>query len=281
VIRSNVERIADTTRLDPANAERLATMRAAAERGATLTTSLLAFARRQPLSPRLVDLNAAINGMRTFLHSSVGAKVGLDIRPAPPDLWPAMIDPTQLELLVLNLVTNARDAMPDGGPVTIATANVHRGPPQDAEEPAEGDYVVLTARDTGIGMAPEVQAQVFEPFFTTKPPGTGSGLGLSQVFGTARQSGGGVQLESAPGKGTAVSVYLPRAVVPATTVAAAPPATVEPETQAAVLLVVDDDPGYWPSPPMSFRGRVIRYCRRRAATRRSACSRATRRSICC
>ena len=242
VIRGNIERIADTTRLDPANGERLATMRAAAERGAMLTTSLLAFARRQPLSPRLVDLNAAINGMQTFLHSAVGGRVGLDIPPAPPDLWPAMIDPTQLELLVLNLVINARDAMPDGGTVTIATANVHRGPPRDTEEPPEGDYVVLTVSDTGVGMAPEVQAQVFEPFFTTKPAGSGSGLGLSQVFGTARQSGGGVQLESAPGKGTAVSVYLPRAVVSAGTVVTASPATVEPETRAPVVLLVDDDP---------------------------------------
>ena len=241
VIRGNIERIADTARLDSANTDRLATMLAAAERGATLTTSLLAFARRQPLSPRPVDLNAAINGMRNFLRSAVGGKVLIEVEPPPPDPWPAMIDPTQFELVVLNLVINARDAMPDGGTVTITTANVHRGPPRDAEEPPAGDYVMLRVRDTGIGMAPEVQAMAFEPFYTTKPPGTGSGLGLSQVFGTARQSGGGVQLESAPGRGTAVSVYLPRAA-PLVTVETTQETTADPEPRA-VVLVVDDDPG--------------------------------------
>ena len=148
--------------------------------------------------------------MQGLLHSALGPRMRIEIR-QEAELWPAMIDPTQFELVILNLVINARDAMPRGGIVTIETANTHRGPPRHADEPAEGDYVIVMVRDTGVGMSPEVQARAFEPFFTTKPPGAGSGLGLSQVFGTARQSGGGVQIDSTPGKGTAVSVYLPRA----------------------------------------------------------------------
>jgi signal transduction histidine kinase len=120
----------------------------------------------------------------------------------------------QIELVILNLAINARDAMPDGGMVTIATDNRHRGPPLRAEEPPEGDYVAVTVRDVGTGMTPEVLAKAFEPFFTTKGPGAGSGLGLSQVFGTAHQSGGGVQIDSVVGQGTSVSVFLPRTTVP-------------------------------------------------------------------
>ena len=240
VLAGNIELIGKTATLDPATADRLEAMRAAAERGAMLTGGLLAFARRQPLSPRPVDLNAAVDGMQGLLHSALGPRMRIESRPAP-DLWAAMIDPTQFELVILNLVINARDAMPEGGVVTIATANTRRGPPSHPEEPAAGDYVVVTVRDTGIGMAPEVQARAFEPFFTTKPPGAGSGLGLSQVFGTARQSGGGVQIDSAPGTGTAVSVFLPRAPAQAEPARARPEERVEPDAGSAVVLVVDDD----------------------------------------
>ena len=238
VLLGNIELIRKTAPLDPATAERLAAMHAAAERGAMLTGRLLAFARRQPLSPRAVDVNGAIDGMQGLLHSALGPRMQIQTRP-DVDLWPAMIDPTQFELVVLNLVINARDAMPEGGIVTIETANAHRGAPLHSEEPAEGDYVVVSVRDTGVGMTPEVQARAFEPFFTTKPPGAGSGLGLSQVFGTARQSGGGVQIDSAPGQGTAVAVYLPRAASMPATVRAGE--AVAPQPAAAVVLVVDDD----------------------------------------
>lgn len=238
VLLGNIDLIRKTAPLDPATAERLAAMHAAAERGAMLTGRLLAFARRQPLSPRAVDVNAAIEGMQGLLHSALGPRMQIDTRPAA-DLWPAMVDPTQFELVVLNLVINARDAMPQGGVVTVETGNAHRGPPLHSEEPLEGDYVVVTVRDTGVGMTPEVQARAFEPFFTTKPPGAGSGLGLSQVFGTARQSGGGVQIDSAPGQGTAVAVYLPRAA--AKPAAARPGEAPGPKSAAAVVLVVDDD----------------------------------------
>jgi signal transduction histidine kinase len=240
VLIGNIELIRKTATLDRATTDRLAAMRAAAERGATLTGGLLAFARRQPLSPRPVDLNAAVDGMQALLHSALGPRMRIEARPAS-DLWPAMIDPTQFELVILNLVINARDAMPEGGVVTIETANTRRGPPSHPEEPTAGDYVVVTVRDTGIGMAPDVQARAFEPFFTTKPPGAGSGLGLSQVFGTARQSGGGVQIDSTPGRGAAVSVFLPRAPTRAQPLRARPEEAVEPAGGSAVVLVVDDD----------------------------------------
>jgi nitrogen-specific signal transduction histidine kinase/CheY-like chemotaxis protein len=240
VLISNIELIRKTAMLDPASADRLEAMRAAAERGAVLTGGLLAFARRQPLSPRAVDLNAAIDGMQGLLHSALSPRMRIETRPAPA-LWPAMVDPNQFELVILNLVINARDAMPEGGVVTINAANTRRGPPLSAEEPVEGDYVVVTVRDTGIGMAPEVQARAFEPFFTTKAPGAGSGLGLSQVFGTARQSGGGVHIDSAPGKGTAVSVFLPRAEAQAAANSARPEQEVERNSGRAIVLVVDDD----------------------------------------
>ncbi len=240
VLIGNIELIRKTAGLDSATADRLEAMRAAAERGAMLTGGLLAFARRQPLSPRPVDLNAAIEGMRGLLHSAVGPQMKIVTRPKA-DLWPAMIDPTQFELVILNLVINARDAMPAGGGVTIETTNTRRGPPLHTEEPTEGDYVVVIVRDTGVGMTPEVQARAFEPFFTTKPPGAGSGLGLSQVFGTARQSGGGVQIDSTPGEGTAVSVFLPRAPAQAAPISVGADDAEQPRTGEAVVLVVDDD----------------------------------------
>jgi signal transduction histidine kinase len=239
VLLGNIELIEAGAAGDAPFAERLRAMRAAAERGAMLTGHLLAFARRQPLLPRPVDLNAVIGGMEDLLQSALGGRTTMATRLAP-DLWPAMVDPTQIELVILNLVINARDAMPEGGVVTIETGRHHFGPPQRVEDPAEGDYVVLKVVDTGRGMTQEVQVRAFEPFFTTKPPGAGSGLGLSQVFGTARQSGGDVRIDSVPGSGTNVSVYLPRAVA----AAEAPPPPAEPaaaRASQAVVLVVDDD----------------------------------------
>jgi CheY-like chemotaxis protein len=204
-----------------------------------LTGHLLAFARRQPLSPRPVDLNAVIAGMHDLLRSALGPKVGIETHLAS-DLSPAMVDPTQIELVILNLVINARDAMPEGGVVTLATSDHRQPPPGVAEAPAPAGFVTLSVRDTGTGMTPEVQAKAFEPFFTTKGPGAGSGLGLSQVFGTARQSGGDAVIDSAPQRGTTVSVFLPRAVLPAPPVVAAV-ATAEPTASDAVILFVDDD----------------------------------------
>jgi signal transduction histidine kinase/CheY-like chemotaxis protein/integral membrane sensor domain MASE1 len=240
VMTGNIELVQAAAKLDTVTSDRLAAVRAAAERGAVLTNRLLAFARRQPLAPRVVDLNSVVAGMHDLLESALGGQVRVEAKLAA-DLWPAMVDPTQIELVILNLVINARDAMPEGGEVVIETQNRHGGPPARPEEPAEGDYVVVSVRDTGTGMPPEVQARAFEPFFTTKPPGAGTGLGLSQVFGTARQSGGDVQIDSAPGAGTTVSVFLPRtsAAVDAAAMPAAERAA--PQASHAVVLAVDDD----------------------------------------
>ncbi len=240
VVIGNIDLIQSTEPRDERTRDRLAAMRAAAEKGATLTGHLLAFARRQPLLPRPVDLNAVVSGMQDLLQSALGRRVEMQTRLAN-DLWPAMVDPTQIELVILNLAINARDAMPTGGVVTIGTANRHYGAPSRAEDPAEGDYVVVMLRDTGAGMTPEVQAKAFEPFFTTKGPGAGSGLGLSQVFGTARQSGGDVQIESELGKGTTVSVYLPRAKVAVERAAIAPVVASGARNGSATVLLVDDD----------------------------------------
>jgi signal transduction histidine kinase/CheY-like chemotaxis protein len=239
VLIGNIELVQQSAGVNPWLAERLAAMHDAAERGAMLTGHLLAFARRQSLSPRPVDLNAVVWGMHDLLRSALGPGVDSETRLAL-DLWPAMVDPTQIELVILNLVINARDAMPNGGVVTVETENAPE-PERRADPPGAGDYVILRVRDTGTGMTPEVQAKAFEPFFTTKPPGTGSGLGLSQVYGTARQSGGDVTIESALGHGTVVSVYLPRAQEPAERAAYDGPAAVARSSPNAVILIVDDD----------------------------------------
>ncbi len=249
VVRGNIELLSQAPSLDQRERDLLGAMRAAAERGATLTGQLLAFARRQPLVPRSVDLNAVITGMHDLLKSALGSAVAIETWPAA-DLWSAMADVTQIELVVLNLTINARDAMPRGGVLTIETANALVGPPHRPGEPEAGEYVAITVRDNGIGMTADVLARAFEPFFTTKVPGAGSGLGLSQVYGTARQSGGGVRIDSDPGVGTSVTIYLPRASemadptpLPASVVpsAAGPGASQRGASQGAVLLV-DDDP---------------------------------------
>jgi signal transduction histidine kinase len=240
VLIGNIDLIQSTEPQDERTRERLIAMRAAAEKGATLTGHLLAFARRQPLLPRAIDLNSVVNGMRDLLQSALGRRVQMQTKLAK-DLWSAMVDPTQIELVILNLAINARDAMPDGGVVTVETTNRHCALPTHPEQPSEGDYVVVIVRDTGIGMTPEVQAKAFEPFFTTKGPGSGSGLGLSQVFGTARQSGGDVQIESSVGKGSAISVFLPRATIAVEGPAFVPVVAEDPRGSATVLLVDDDD----------------------------------------
>ena len=240
VVLGNVDLIARAEVLPPREANWLATVRSAAERGAALTGQLLAFARRQPLVPAPLDINAVLAGMNDLMLSALGsrARVITRLQPGP---WPAMVDPTQIELVVLNLAINARDAMPDGGTLTITSANVVLGPPTRAEQPPAGEYVRLTVADTGTGMAPEVAAKVFEPFFTTKGPGKGSGLGLSQVFGVARQSGGGVEIETAPGTGTTVSVFLPRARVPLPAPLPPAPLPASPRHDSVTVLLVDDD----------------------------------------
>ena len=221
-----------------------ATARAAVDRAATLTRRLLAFARRQPLKPERADLNLLVVGLWDLLGRSVGEEIRLERRLAEP-LWPVHADVNQIESALLNLVINARDAMPDGGSVTVETANASLRPADLANEPGvePGDYAVLTVRDSGTGMPPDVLARVFEPFFTTKPIGQGTGLGLSQLYGFARQSGGFVRIDSALGRGTAVHLHLPRDHAAAAE-QAAPTAIPTPPTGRAgrgTVLVVEDE----------------------------------------
>ncbi len=184
----------------------------AADRGAALIRQLLAFARNQTLKPRPVDLHEALEGLRDLLNSSLRADIILHMH-CEPGLWQALVDPVQFEQMVLNLAINARDAMPAGGRLAITASNI-RVEEQDPEELASGEYVMVAVRDTGLGITEAALARVFEPFFTTKAPGRGSGLGLSQVYGVARQSGGSVRIESKLNEGTEVRVYLPRACAP-------------------------------------------------------------------
>ena len=228
---------------DAKTRRRLDMMRTAAERGAKLTAQLLAFSRRQRLEPKPVDLNETVASMRDLLQSTMGGSVRLETV-FQPGLWPALVDPTQIELIILNLAINARDAMEVGGGLTVETANLTL--PQGArrpEEPPAGDYVAVTVSDTGSGMPEDVLARVFEPFFTTKPVGKGSGLGLSQVLGFAQQSGGGVRIDTRAGEGTSVKVFLPRAAGAAAAIQ--PPLSQRLATakgaRAGVILLVDDD----------------------------------------
>lgn len=209
----------------------------AGERGAQLTAQLLAFSRRQRLSPAAIQPNTIVSGMGDLLARTIGPQVRVETR-LQPDLWHALADPTQLEMTLLNLAINARDAMPSGGRLTISTANVHASI-APSEELSPGDYVIIAVSDTGIGMPPKVLARAFEPFFTTKEQGKGTGLGLSQLYGFAKQSGGLAKIESEEGYGTTVTLYLPRTVLQASTVTEI--AVAGRGIESARILVVDDD----------------------------------------
>jgi signal transduction histidine kinase/ActR/RegA family two-component response regulator len=228
---------------DPQLLQRLGFMKDAAKRGAKLTAQLLAFSRRQRLEAKAVDLNGIVAGMRDLLQSSMGGSVQLSMK-LQPGLWPALVDPTQIELVILNLAINARDASPVGGDLIVETANVAvREPAARPEEPCPGDYVMVAVTDHGSGMTNEVLARAFEPFFTTKEVGKGSGLGLAQVYGFAKQSGGGVRIDTRLGEGTSIKVYLPRAAGAAEHAEDASPATVHEEHGPGRqrILLVDDD----------------------------------------
>ncbi|HSU05910.1 MAG TPA: PAS-domain containing protein [Acetobacteraceae bacterium] len=230
----------------PREARRLSIILQAANRGADLTRQLLAFARKQTLAPKLVDLNAVVRGIGELLNTTLGPKITSDFQLAP-DLWAALVDPVQIEHVVLNLAINARDAMPDGGQLTITTNNVSLTRIDNLEDLPQGDYVVVVVQDTGTGMTDEVLRNAFEPFFTTKPPGSGSGLGLSQVYGVSQQSGGGARIDSKLGQGTTVSVFLPRALNQAAVQGEPDAPSGQPVRRAqshppiATVLVVDDE----------------------------------------
>ena len=223
---------------------RLHNIKEAGERGAKLTGQLLSFSRRQRLEPIAVNLNGTVEGIIELLQRTLGGSIWIETQ-TTPDLWSAMVDPTQTEMIILNLAINSRDAMPGGGTLRLSTANETVSmPAQRPEDPEPGDYVVLSIQDTGSGMTEQVLSKAFEPFFTTKEVGKGSGLGLAQVFGFAKQSGGGVAIMTSPGYGTTVKVYLPGVSRPQPPAGDAVPAVRGKAVQgpARTILLVDDEP---------------------------------------
>ncbi len=214
-------------------------MRRAVARGTGLTRHLLAFSRRVPVNPESIDVAAHLKGMRAMLDGSLGGQINIEMK-FGADLWPVEVDAGEMELAILNLCVNARDAMPDGGVITITADNVAAG------GGAQADFVKLSVADIGGGMPPEVLARVFEPFFTTKDVSKGSGLGLPQVYGFAQQSGGKIEIDSEVGTGTIVTLLLPRSLRPPARAGAAADNTRAPVGQADarqrghVLLVEDD-----------------------------------------
>ncbi|MEK0363425.1 ATP-binding protein [Pseudomonas sp. CBC3] len=214
-----------------------------ANRATALTHRLLAFSRRQTLDPSPTDLNALIEGMMELLQRTIGPLVSYSTQ-LSDDLWLTLCDTNQLENALLNLTINARDAMPDGGQLTLTSENLVLGEPLTEELTLPlGEYVALGVRDTGVGIPPERLGYVFDPFYTTKPLGEGTGLGLSMVYGFAKQSGGAVRIESTVGEGTSVWIYLPRYHGQSASLHA--PATPEPAStsvEGRTVLVVDDEP---------------------------------------
>ena len=207
VVNGNVERLKRHLPADERQRRALDAIETAARRGAALTRHLLSFSRRQTHEPTPIDLVRHLPELDDMLRSSLRGDIAVAVH-APPDLWPTKVDPSEFELAILNLAVNARDAMPNGGRLTIAAQNVSLADPGAIG--LAGDYVALTVADTGTGIPPDLLARVFEPFFTTKEVGKGTGLGLSQVYGFARQSGGTATIASEPGRGTTVTLYLPR-----------------------------------------------------------------------
>ncbi|MGJ0505826.1 MAG: CHASE3 domain-containing protein [Methylocystis sp.] len=218
-----------------------------ADRAAGLVRRLLAFSRIQPLNPTPLDANELVNGMSAILHRTLGARIELATVLAR-DLWPVKVDPNELESAIVNLAVNARDAMPEGGRLTIETGNAEldEAYADDNPDARPGEYVVICVSDTGHGMSPEVLSKAFDPFFTTKPIGKGTGLGLSQVHGFVRQSGGHIKIYSELGHGASVKLYLPRYVEEGEEVPPPPPAPRQDDfphgkPEEVILLVEDDD----------------------------------------
>jgi signal transduction histidine kinase len=195
---------------DPRSLRLIDSSISAAQRGAKLIAQLMAFARKQNLQVEYLPLNALVNDMQELMARSVGSAVQLEFDLAP-DVWPVMADANQVQTALLNLAINARDAMPGGGTLQVATKNVCVA--EEEADLAAGEYAALSVQDSGTGMPPEVQQRLFEPFFTTKEVGKGTGLGLAQVYGFVRQSGGGVRVKSTVGEGTLFTILLPRATV--------------------------------------------------------------------
>ncbi|MEI9994833.1 MAG: CHASE3 domain-containing protein [Rhizomicrobium sp.] len=242
IISANLDLAVADARANPKTAERLQNAISAVERGSRLTGQLLAFARRQALDPRSTNLGRLLHDMTDLLRRTLGERIEVESI-VSGGLWNTLVDPSQVENAVLNLAINARDAMPEGGKLTIELANAYLDDTYAAQhaEVTAGQYVMLGVSDTGTGMPPEVVARVFDPFFTTKPEGKGTGLGLSQVYGFVKQSGGHVKVYSEPGQGTTVKIYLPRTRKPQEGLD--PVATLAAEGGNETILVVEDDAG--------------------------------------
>ncbi len=238
VIIGNVEFLLDVVRHDDDHVELAQEILNSALSGADLTRRLLAFARRQSLQPRRINLNAYLPNHIAIVRRLLGETIQVTTALAV-DLWPTRADPSQVGDALLNLAINSRDAMPHGGNLMVETANAHLERDQvDAQ--ITGDYVVLTVTDTGTGMPPELLERVMEPFFTTKAPGVGSGLGLSMIYGFAKQSGGHLAIDSEPGHGTTVRLYLPRAPGAVPSPSDVGPDMSLPAGHEAILLVDDN-----------------------------------------
>jgi signal transduction histidine kinase/ActR/RegA family two-component response regulator len=228
---------------DGAKAERfIANALEGAQRGAQLTSRLLAFSRQQPLDPRPLDANALVRDMSELLRRSLGETIALESRLAD-DLWRTFADASQLVSAIINLCVNSRDAMPDGGTLMVETSNAEfdepdGGPHGDARA---GPYVCVAVTDTGTGMTPEVAARAFDPFYTTKPTGQGTGLGLSQVYGFVKQSGGHITIYSEPGRGTTMRIYLPRFFGPDELPTTEVKLPLSHDLHKEVILVVEDE----------------------------------------
>ena len=232
--------LAQRTTSDPRSREALAGCQRAVAKAVKLTRQLMTFGRTQPGHQSVLDLGQQLHGMRDLLDGAVrdGLEVSIEVQ---PDLWPVQADAVQLEMAVLNLVLNARDAIVGSGRIVI-TAENRPGLAQAIAGQGPGDHVSIRVRDDGAGIAPELLARVFEPFFTTKPVGQGSGLGLAQVYGFAKSAGGAAAVSSEPGQGTEVEIVLPRCVEPLRSAPSATPAMPRPDRYQGTVLLVEDDP---------------------------------------
>jgi PAS domain S-box-containing protein len=241
VIHGHAEIMSQQIQSDDPLVSRLEEIRQAANRAAALTRQLLAFSRRQVLQPRILNINGVVSNLSQMLARLIGENIELKFNPGE-NLWPVIVDRGQIEQVLMNLAVNARDAMPDGGQLTIETHNVESrelGCPTDETNPP--GYVQLNVRDNGYGMDEATKSSIFEPFFTTKPVGKGTGLGLSVVYGVIRQSGGHIQVESWPGRGAEFRIFLPRAVGDEEHAASQEFQTCIPVGDETILLVEDDD----------------------------------------
>ncbi len=242
VISANLDLLAGDAQKDSRTGGRLQNAISAVERGSRLTAQLLAFARRQTLAPRATNLGRLINDMTDLLRRTLGERIEVESVTAG-GLWNTLVDQNQLENAILNLAINSRDAMPDGGKLTIEVANafLDEDYARAHSEIAPGQYVMVAVSDTGTGMPAEVAARAFDPFFTTKPEGKGTGLGLSQVYGFVKQSGGHIKIYSEKGEGTTIKLYLPRSTAAAQWTAPVLEAPVK--GSGETVLVVEDDDG--------------------------------------